>query len=129
MKKALFVLFTLCLLLLCACKSDSPTVVGSWDAEASILGAENDAESIRIIFYDGMEGEETHTKNGTTYKTYAFDYTVEDSILTIYVGENQTAFTVSYGEANGTKTMTLTAEDGTAYSYTLASRITPGIRQ
>ena len=129
MKKFLLALFTVSLLILCGCKADSPSIIGCWDAEASILGADNDAESIRIIFYDGMEGEEDHIKNGTTYKSYQFDYIVEGSTLTIYVGEQQSAFSISYGESNGTETMSLTAEDGTSYSYTLSSRRTPGIRQ
>ena len=130
MKKFVSLLLSICLLLLMwACSNGEPTVIGSWKAESSIFGAENDAEEISIIFYEGIEGEEKHTKNGTVYKSYPFDYEIDSNTITFYTGVTQTTYTITYDKQNDTDTMTLTAEDGTVYSYTLASRITPGIRQ
>lgn len=128
MKQALSILLSVCLLLaICACGSNSVSIVGSWNTESSILGAENDAEEICIIFYDGFEGEETHTKDGTTYKSYQFDYETEGDVLTLHSGGTQSTYTITYGEQDGTDTMQLTAADGTVYSYVLRSRNTPGI--
>lgn len=127
MKKIIPILLSFCLLLtLCACGSKE-SIVGIWNAEASILGADNDAEEIVLIFYDGMEGQEDHVKDGNTYKGYQFDYETDGDTLTIYTGEVQTTYTITYGEQNGTDTLQLTAEDGTVYFYTLRTRNTPGI--
>jgi outer membrane lipoprotein-sorting protein len=129
MKKAVMAIWIVCLLFLFGCKEEAPTIVGVWSAETSIFNTENDAESIRITFYDGMEGSESHIKNGTTYKSYNFDYELNGDILSVYVGPEPTDYSIAFGEANGTETMTLTAEDGTVYSYILSSHRTPGIRQ
>lgn len=129
MKKFVSLLLSICLLLLiCACSNDEPKMIGSWKTETSILGGVHDADEIRIIFYDGIEGQEDHIKNGTTYKTYQFDYEIDVNTLTIYTGATQTTYTISYGKQNDIDTMTLTSEDGTVYSYVLTTRITPGIR-
>lgn len=124
--RSLLILLIL-LLCLCACKNNTPAIVGSWNAESSMFNEENSAESIHVIFYDGMEGEERHETDGTT-KSYQFDYETDGTKLTVYVGETQTVYTIQYGESNGTETIKLTAEDGTVYAYTLSSRTTPGIR-
>ena len=129
MKKVLFIWIALTIFLcLCACKSDSPSIIGTWNADTSLFSEETGTESKHLIFYDGIEGEETHEKDGTTYKRYQFDYETDGSKLTIYVGNTQTVYTIQYGEANGTDTLQLTAEDGTVYSYTLSSRTLPGLR-
>ena len=131
MKKYVFTLLSI-LLLLTACKADSPSVVGVWKGNAPMFGTESDLHEVYIIFYEGIEAQEDQiTTDGTrTYtKTYQFDYETDGTTLTVYVGSVQTAYSVAFGEANGTETMTLTAQDGTAYSYVLISRRTPGIRQ
>ena len=128
MKKLAILIFTLCLLLLCGCKEEA-SIVGVWNAETALFGTEQDAESIQLTFYDGMEGEEDHVKNSTTYKSYNFDYELKDDVLSVYTGPTPTDYTVAFGKENGTDTMTLTARDGTEYFYVLSSRRTPGIRQ
>ena len=129
MKKAVIAIWILCMLLLFGCKEDAPSIVGVWNADTSIFNTETNAESICITFYDGMEGDESHIKNGTTYKSYNFDYELKDNILSVYVGPNPVSYTVTFGQEDGTDTMTLTAEDGAVYDYVLSSRRTPGIRQ
>lgn len=127
MKKVLSVLTVLSMLLsLCACKSSAPSIVGSWESADSILGVKSTEVPITTIFYDGINGEEHHNKDGAR-STYQFDYEMNDDILTIYVGSVTTDYKVTFAEQNGTATMQLTEEDGTVHSYTLISRTTPGI--
>ena len=129
MKKVVIPIWILCLLFLFGCKEEAPSIVGVWNADTSIFNTGTNADSLCITFYDGMEGEESHIKNGTTYKSYNFDYELKGDILSVYAGPTPVNYTVTFGQEDGIDTMTLTAEDGTAYAYVLSSRRTPGIRQ
>jgi len=128
MKKLLSSLLSLCFLcVLCACGSEPPSIVGCWDTETPLFQTEEEIEAFTVIFYDGMEAEEKHAKNGNTYKSYQFDYVLEGETLTLYTGAAEHTFTVHFDRQNDTDTMQLTAPDGTVYSYVLSTRSTPGI--
>ena len=132
MKKAIIPIWILCLLLLFGCKEEVPSIVGVWKADAPLFGTEADLYEIHLIFYDGIEAQEDQTKTDgskTQTKSYQFDYELKGDDLSVYAGPDPINYTVVFGEAQGTDTMTLTAEDGTVYSYVLSSRRTPGIRQ
>lgn len=132
MKKAVMAIWIVCLLFLFGCKEDAPSIVGVWKADVPMFGTETDLYEIDLIFYDGIEAQENQTKTDgskTQTKSYNFDYELKGDILSVYAGPTPVNYTVVFGEDNGTETMTLTAEDGTVYSYILSSRRTPGIRQ
>ena len=75
MKKTYFLLVFVCLfLIMCACNSDEPTVVGSWNASVPLFQTEEEIDEYTLIFYDGIEAEEKHIKGSNTYKSYQFDY-------------------------------------------------------
>lgn len=131
MKKVLSVPFIFCLFMtLIACKADTSPIVGIWKTNTPIFGTETDLYEISIIFYDGLEGEEQQTKsdgNRTYVTNYPFDYQLTDDVLTIHAGSDTLNYTVAFSKENNTDFMTLTADDGTIYSYTRSGRTTPGI--
>ena len=117
-KSAALLALVLCLLLcLSACGKADDGIVGSWQAEADVLGEgvteemQSGDNYVVFSFNEDMTGDETHIISGSEHDVRTFTYSLSDGVLTITYDEGGSVVEFPYRLEDGNLVLTQNRAD------------------